>query len=247
MYKVAICDKERYSADSLTLLSQKILSDLGVNHKVDTFHDGSKLIKVITADPAYYQIVLLDILELNGMDLARQIRWISGRVTIVFTTCFGGFVFDNYEEQSLQYLVKPVDDTALRKVFEFDCNSNGNNQFLTIGSGVHYRKIPIEHVIFLEDSGHQVLITLYNEITYDLVKLLELETRLPPACFIRCHQKYIINIHNVIEIRKHEAVMKTRRTVPIGRIYLKKVTSCFLRESVIASSDADNIPDSRGC
>jgi two-component system, LytTR family, response regulator len=176
---------------------------------------------------------------INGFELLGMIdqRSMPG---IVFVTAYDAYALKAFEENALDYLLKPVDRERLAKTVEKlrKRNAKGSKPAVA-GSAIH--KIPCLHAskVKLVDSAEVEsvrsgeagvhIVCPQGEFYTDLtLQVLENKTKL-----VRCHKQHLINLDLVDEILLHEngvAEIKTKsgRRVPVSRRYLK-----VLREELL--------------
>ncbi len=193
-------------------------------------------------------VVFLDIQMpvLNGFELLSMIDE-EDMPRIVFVTAYDEFAIKAFEENALDYLLKPVEkDRLCKTINRLKKNfARGKNFEAGFGSqeekGPSYpfteiRKIPCllsnrvklintPEVEFVRSDMAGVYVVcpkgeFYTELT---LKVLEARTNL-----VRCHRQFLVNIDAVDEIILNGnmlAQMQTRsgRSVPVSRRYLKKI------------------------
>lgn len=117
---IAICDDE---INDITIL-KKYISRYNVetdnnnnNIVVSSFLSAKELL--LDYSNNRYDVVLLDIEmpDINGMDLAKQLRETADDPFIVFTTSCPEYMHESFEVQPFQFLTKPIEYKAVRKLF----------------------------------------------------------------------------------------------------------------------------------
>lgn len=158
---------------------------------------------------------------------------------VVFVTAYDQYALKAFEENALDYLVKPVEKDRLAKTLEKLKRRLAEGYRRTFG-GPQLRKIPcffsskvklidigqIEYVCSGE-AGVSVVGPAGEYYTELTLQVLESKTPL-----VRCHKQFLVNIDHVDEIVLREnllAEIRTRsgRKVPVSRRYLK-----LLREAL---------------
>jgi two-component system LytT family response regulator len=169
---------------------------------------------------------------INGFEL---LGMIDGNLMpdVVFVTAYDEYALKAFEENALDYLLKPVEKERLLKTVEKLKKrfAEGNK---TVFTGPDIQKIPCLHASTIKlidaaqieyvrsgEAGVYVISSageFYTELT---LQVLENKTPL-----IRCHKQFLVNIDLVDEIILREnmvAEIKTKsgRLVPVSRRYLR--------------------------
>lgn len=235
---IIICD------DDLTYLG-KLTDHVNLwktnNHreesKVLTFHSSEDLLvqmgKGMKAD-----ILFLDILfesEMNGLELAWTIRQRDEKVMIVFITNSEAYAKEGYAVRAFRYLSKPICyadlafclDVAYR---QFTLAHNEYFIFTGTGSRIVLR---YDQISFIEARSPYIEIHTIRDRDEDVVRIRGtfplLEGKLPEELFIQCHRSYIVNILNVLSIRRDTVYLSTKDRIPISRSRFQKLCDTFDR------------------
>jgi two-component system, LytTR family, response regulator len=159
---------------------------------------------------------------------------------VVFVTAYDEFALKAFEENALDYLLKPVQADRLARTTE------KLKRFLREGSRPVYDSPSLERIPCI--SGHAIklidvadvdyvrsgecgvhLVTDKGEFLTELT-LTVLETRVPHLA--RCHKQLLVNLGQVDEIIRQDAssFIKTRsgRLVPVSRRFLSQLKERLL-------------------
>ena len=98
-------------------------------------------------------IIFLDIEmpELNGMQLAKELRTLQPQMNIIFTTSYPEYAVEAYELRASGYLLKPVSESdVLREVenLRFDPGSNAEKKLRLVTFGNFMAYVGNEHLHF---------------------------------------------------------------------------------------------------
>ena len=165
---------------------------------------------------------------MTGMELARTIRETDQDAVIIFITSSREYVFEGYDVNALHYLTKPVDADVLERLIQAAYRDRFQNNYLVFKSGAQSRRIAVKDIVLLETKGRTVEITLPDKTVHYPGKLIELLEDLPKRYFVRCHQSFVINVGNIQELTRFDAIAVNGMKIPISRAYLKEVQQVFL-------------------
>lgn len=229
MYQVAICEDEKIFSKTHEKICHDILTKLDIEFHISVFDNSVDFLK--TSPGVKYNLILLDIIMdgINGVELAKTIRRSDGEATIIFVTSSKEYALQGYDVKALHYLMKPVDVTLLERLIIEDYRHKFQNNYLIIKSGSQNLRIPINDIIALETTGRKVTLTLPDRSIHYSGKLTDLLDELPKDRFVRCHQAYAVNISNIRELARQDAVTVTGKVIPVSRTFMKNVQRAFLR------------------
>lgn len=196
MLQIAVCDDDKSMGDYLKQLIMRRLSK-DSNYKISVFSTGKELL----SSSINYDIFFLDIelKDINGIDMARKLRQESGAV-IVFVTALKEYVFDAFDVQAFQYLLKPIDEEKFFQVLDkaiIECRTMKQTEPLVIRINGAYRNIQKNNILYAENEGRKVVLHLKDgqQIAY-YAKMSELEILLGKQ-FFRCHRGYLVNLSDI--------------------------------------------------
>ena len=199
---IAVCDDEVRGRERILTLLEKEFSQA----QTCEFDSGMKLIESVK-EGYRPDIVLLDIAMegMDGMETARRLK---------------EQVFDAFDVGAFHYLMKPVDqdkmlDVLRRAVQEVEKRNAGPRYLLVKAEGSH-RRIPVEDILYVENSGRKVILHMRSESLEYYERMNHLQEVLGDG-FYRCHRGYLVAL-SAISGYDHESI-----TVSTGdRIYLAK-------------------------
>ena len=107
MYKIAICDDERYFRNEIYRRLEDYLKRKNIEYEIDIYTTGEELCE-LGEKIVNYLIVFLDInmKGMNGVDVAQRIRLYSEKIFIVFITAYIDYSIDGYKVGAVRYLLK---------------------------------------------------------------------------------------------------------------------------------------------
>lgn len=227
MLSIAVCDDMPIECAELAEHIENILENLGVEFSLKRFFDGQELLKDIES----FDILFLDIKmpEISGMELAKQMRANGRGSIIVFVTSAAEYVYEAYDVEAFNFLIKPVNEEKLKNVLKravvkiTACNTD---DFLIISSEHQIKKILLKDILYIESVGRTVKIHCTGGVIETYRQIGDLEQTLSDKHFFRCHKSFLLNLEYVSRFDKAEIVMENGDTVYLAR----KRTKIFQQE-----------------
>jgi two-component system LytT family response regulator len=214
--RVMIVDDEELARKRLRKLLKKYEAELEI---VDEARNGEEAVERI--DRVHPDVIFLDV-QMPGFDGFEVVRRLKSKPYIVFATAYDEFALKAFEENTVDYLLKPIEqwrlDKAvdkLRQLFDHQAlrlDENVERLLARLGATPLKRlQVKVGDKIVLVDSEDVVYFTAKDKYTYlhtadqkyivDLT-LAELESKLEAADFVRIHRSTIINLKHMQEFVK---------------------------------------------
>ena len=218
--RIAVCDD--CSEDALSLKKSLRGQD------VQVFFSAKDLLANITARNLNFDLYLIDIYIddfMDGIELAKRLREMDKEAVICFVSTSDAFYREAYDLYAVQYLLKPVQKDALRKLLD---KVSGNmdryrEQSLSFKWRGQSGTIPYRKILYISSREHTISIYCTDGTVQKCKgKLSELELRLCGDVFLRCHQSFLVNIYQVDNLDGNDLIISGQR-VPISRKYFAEV------------------------
>ena len=140
-------------------------------------------------------------------------------------------VFQSFEVQAYDYLVKPVDEKLFEKTMERCLASiqSASEDSLLVQKGYEGRIIRKDEIVFCEIIERKIYLNLASGEILDYYERIEkLETKLGEN-FFRCHRSYLINLRHLKGYKNGTAYMDNGREVPVSRLRSKEFSGVVLQ------------------
>lgn len=167
---------------------------------------------------------------MNGLEIAQRLRAHGYKGEIIFLTAFREYVFEGYQVHALNYLLKPIQASAL-----YPCMNEVANTFM--GNSYIFRnkqeiiQIPYHDILVFTSNLHYVDILTFCGSFCQYTSLNNVLDYLPKE-FIRTHRSYIVNMAHILKIVGNTITLSNNMTVQIGRQYLNNVRTAFSEYSL---------------
>lgn len=217
MLSIAVCDDEMIECCNLAGKIKGILEEMKIPCIIRQFRSGRELLQA----PEDFDIVFLDIMMcgLDGMKTAQLFRRRASDRVLIFVSSSREYVFDAYDVEAFQYLLKPVDDKKLRDVLRKAVlkTESRSQEFIIVSRERQKRKLFLDNIYYFEIKGRRVDVhgtegtfTWYEQIG-------ELENQLRDKGFCRCHKSYLINLKYVDAYNRQEVILENGERIMIAR------------------------------
>ncbi len=229
MIHIAICDDEKHMSDQIRSMVFGFFRKKNREICLQTFSSGEELLKY----DGQIDILFLDIQmkDIDGMETARKLRGDKFRGFLIFITVMKEMVFQSFEVQAYDYLVKPVEENQFEKTMErlYASMQNASKDSLLVQKGYEGRIIRKGEIVFCEVIDRKIYLTLASGEVIDYYERIEnLETKLG-NCFFRCHRSYLINLEHLKGYKNGTAYMDNGREVPVSRLRSREFSSVVLK------------------
>ncbi len=214
--RAIIVDDEELARKRLRKMLQGYEKDLEVVGEAENGQDAVDKIEALHPD-----LIFLDV-QMPGFDGFEVVRRLQFTPFIVFTTAYDEYALKAFEENSIDYLLKPIEQKRLDKAVEKlqrvyssskpHINENVERflsqlaypplKRLQVKSGDKILLIDTDRVTYFEAKDkYTFLHTVEHEHIVELT-LAELEEKLDKLSFVRIHRSVIVNINYVREMVK---------------------------------------------
>lgn len=230
MLRIAVCDDEPHMLDRLSAQIADCLGELGCRDvRLARFSGGQTLLEA----GEDFDLVFLDIRmdPPDGMETARILRRRGDGCLVVFLTALREQVFDAFEVEAFDYLVKPPDSARLRRTLEraLETLERRRARTLFIQRGTAWEVVPLDEIVYCEVLGRKIYLHRRDGSVLDYYdKLADLERRLGGG-FFRCHRSYLVNLDHVRGCGGGQVRLSGEEAVPVSRLREGELTQALLR------------------
>lgn len=225
-------DEEIYSKQLIQLL-EKWGDENHIHISIHHFFSGESFFEHNYHEDELF-FLDINLKTMNGMDIAKQIRKDGFQGSIIFLTAFSEYVFEGYNVQALNYLLKPIDYEKLKKCLK-PIIKNMDGSFHIYKSKTTIIKIPYNKILAFTSFRHyvdiltQLPVSPKDNCLKSYRQKIALKTLLQqlPGEFIQCHRTIIININKVMTLTGKEVILSDGSVYPISESYLKNIQDAF--------------------
>ena len=196
---------------------------------IQQFSSGTELLQYNKTIDILFLDIQMD--YINGMETARKLRNRKFKGFIIFITILKEMVFQSFEVQAYDYLLKPITEKQFDKTMErlFTSIQNANEANLLIQKGHESRIISFEDIVYCEIIDRKVYLHLSSSEILDFYDRIEnLEKKLDNN-FFRCHRSFLINLKHLKSYKNGIAYMENGQEIPVSRLRSKTFSNVILQ------------------
>lgn len=233
--KLAIIEDEQAHRELLAEYLEEWGKEQAVSLCIKAFASAESFL-FAWAEEKDFDVLFVDIQmkEMNGMEMARQIRQQDSDIVIIFTTGITDYMEEGYEVEALHYLLKPISREKLSQCMDRALKKGSRERFLLVQTRDEMLKLSIEHILYVEARGHGCVIEYSSKTgetcrTETTESISELEQKLGGEEFVKCHRSYLCRTGSIQRIDKLEIVLDNGSKVPVSRRLYAQVNQAFIR------------------
>ena len=207
--RTIIIDDERLAREELRSLLKEY-QEIDVVAEAINGIDGIEKIKEFNPD-----LIFLDV-SMPGMNGFEMLKQLEDLPQVVFVTAHDEYALQAFENQALDYILKPIDPEKIANVVRKISHENsfedeqllnlrksrslGENDKVFIKDGEKCWFIELKNVRMMESDGNYVKVYFDTFRPMVLRSLNSFEERLDNEVFFRANRKFIINLNHVVAI-----------------------------------------------
>ena len=217
MLSIAVCDDDLIECCNTAGRIKDIMEEMKIPCIIRQFRSGRELLQALES----FDIVFLDIImqELDGMKTAQIFREKALDKILIFVSSSREYVFEAYDVEAFQYLLKPVEDRKLKSVLQkavFKTESRSQD-FIIVSRERQKKKIVLDDIYYFEIKGRMVDVHERGGIFTYYEQIGDLENKLCDKGFFRCHKSYLINLKYVDGYNRQEVILENGEKIVIAK------------------------------
>lgn len=217
MLSIAVCDDEVIECYSMAGKIKEILAEMKIPCIIRQFFSGRELLQASEG----FDIVFLDIMMcgLDGIKTAQIFRREAFDKILIFVSSSREYVFDAYDVEAFQYLLKPVDVSKLKNVLKkaVQRTEKCSQEFIIVSRERQKRKLYLDDIYYFEITGRVVNAHGTEGIFAYYGQIGDLENKLREKGFFRCHKSFLINLKYVDGYNRQEAILENGEKIVIAK------------------------------
>lgn len=192
---------------------------------VASAYNGKEALNLLINNAFDFVFLDIEMPLINGIEL---LQTLPKRPATIITTAYSTFAFEAYQQDAVDYLLKPISLPRFLKAIEkakYFWKSNQapkpiqNTLLLRIDGEA--KEVPLEPIAYFQSIGNYVKVCFKGNqksiVVYDTLKnILDMT---PSERFIQTHKSYIVNVDYIESVGKESITLKEGINIPLGRKY----------------------------
>ncbi|MES2726635.1 MAG: LytTR family DNA-binding domain-containing protein [Bacteroidota bacterium] len=218
--RAVIIEDEPFARHELKRLITNVDSTIQFVKEIDSVQDAVEWL----SSSQQFDIIFLDIQLADGLSF-EIFDHVKITKPIIFTTAYDEYAIKAFQLNSIDYLLKPIEEKALQKALDklnivkesfasqtIDTNKlrdlfqpvkTYKSRFLT-KIGDQYKFIPVDDVAYFYAERNTIyLVNSQGQKSIVDFRLDELEHQLDPKLFFRATRSYIVSIKSIRKVNKY--------------------------------------------
>ncbi len=237
--RVAVCDDNKVVLDFLTRQISDCLNIHSIEHEMNKFSCGTDFIAQHEKKP--FDIIFLDIKmpDISGFEVAKRVRSESENIYIIFITTEDNLVYDSFDFRPFNFIPKTDNDVfkiKLDNVIGKLADHIQENRPICLPLPFNEKKyVYPTDVIYILSKSNYLDVICKQETVRIRGKIDEILNTLSPKCFVRIHNRCIINLKHLCKIdnTRFKALLDNNMELDVSRTYkavLIEKYNVFLRD-----------------
>lgn len=231
--KIAICEDE-------IQVSHELKAMVEASGREVTLYPDAKSFLADWDQGVRFDVVFTDVVMENesaGMELCRRLG-AEEKVFLIIVTNYIEYAPEGYQYGVFRYLLKPIRQDALNRVFE-EIENQIQKQIqkrgkLVVGAFDGAHVISTEDILYVEVHGRYLDIHLRNERGTESVVMLmqslkEFAAGLPEGRFARINRNQLVNLERIAVIQPGKLILDSGSTLSVSRRQQKELQEALAR------------------
>ncbi len=210
--KVALADDDA----GMRLVMRKLIARTNGFELVGEAENGKEMLAIVEKE--HPQLVILDVEmpEMSGIECAKVLQDMDPRMILIFATAHETYMGEAFSVYAFDYLLKPFKIERVEQTFErarqrIVAPESGNTVIKPLRRDVPGRLmlkhkegisfVDMQDILLIQRENRSTVLYTGDETKFVTSEALgDLEARLDPKLFFRCHKSYIVNLNHIDNI-----------------------------------------------
>lgn len=237
MIRIALCDDSPEQLAKVSMAVEDFVQRKHIETPVVAKYSNPLILLDDLSNEIKYDVFILDVCmpELDGINLAKEIRNRVKSAEIIFISVFPEFAVDAFDLNAVHYVLKPFKseafDEAMKRALSSIMDKTAKVIPIQLGNGVLH-SVSIYDILYIESIAYKRVIHtkdgVYEEVRRSLSGFAEILDVMAPGQFIQPYRGYIVNMSAISTISPSCITLVGNDRVLIKRGDFRKLRKAFL-------------------
>lgn len=230
-FYAALCDDDAAARSLLAMATKQWAQARHIGLQLTEFPSAESFL-FAWEEKKDFDLLLLDIEmgEINGVELAKQVRREDQSVQILFVTGYSDYIGEGYDVSALHYLMKPIQQEKLFSVLDRALKMRQRSQrSLTLELPGETVRLPLYTIRYLD--VHQNYVTLHAEKDYTLKRPLSTFEEELGEGFFRAGRGLLLQLKYVKKVTRTEVTLTDDTVLPLPRGAYEPLNRAIIRSN----------------
>ena len=187
-------------------------------------YDGKEAIDFMSKTKIDLIFLDIEMPKLTGLEMLQCLPY---HVPVILTTAYSNFGFEAYQNDVVDYLLKPISFPRFLKAI----NKVSNLMSPVKMEPAKFPDIELKHegvlktistknILYIEGVGNYIKIHFDQDKPLLVTQTMKyISSLLPPKYFTRIHKSFIVRRDAITDLKKTEIILVNKITLPVGRKY----------------------------
>lgn len=183
--------------------------------------------------PDIFDVLFLDVYmkQMNGMELAKEIRKYDREVQMVFLTGVSDYVFEGYEIGAVRYLLKPIKQEKMAETMAvcLEKLKQKSDDYISFKYQGEMLRLLRSDIFYVEVYGHYLRMVTKTD-TYEWKGSLQrMRSKLDARRFVEANRSTIVNMEYVSKITREECLLENGTCIHVSKGAYKGLNEAFMK------------------
>ncbi|WP_251387426.1 LytR/AlgR family response regulator transcription factor [Mediterraneibacter agrestimuris] len=236
MINIAVCEDDVFLGGQIETMLYRQAEAAGVVIETEVLTSAEQCLKYIREE-GMVDLLLLDIElgKMNGIELAAIIRneLHNDYMQIVYVSSKQSYAMELFESRPLHFLVKPLDEEKLAKVFRKAVKLIDNSEeTFCYKKGYTYKKVFLSEIIYFEANNREVIMHTVSGTDTFYGTLKSIYPELQKHGFFFCHKSFLVHYDKVKIFETTQLIMHNEDVISISQGQRKAVKELQLEREM---------------
>lgn len=236
MINIAVCEDDVFLGGQIEKMLYRQAEAAGVVIETEVLTSAEQCLKYIREERMVDLLFLdIELVGMNGIELAAIIRneLHNDYMQIVYVSSKQSYAMELFESHPLHFLVKPLDEEKLARVFRKAVKLiDKNEETFRYKKGHTYKKVFLFEIIYFEADNREVIMHTASGTDTFYGTLKSIYPKLQKHGFFFCHKSFLAHYEKVKIFETNQLTMQNGDIIPISQGQRKAVKELQLEREL---------------